>query len=68
MLENPEIQILLNILKLTLVFNDDVALLSVLMSNFGKFNQDEIYDIVKGSEKTLTQIVLENEKGIFDEF
>ena len=68
LLENPEIQILLNILKLTLVFNDDVALLSVLMSNFGKFNQDEIYDIVKGSEKTLTQIVLENEKGIFDEF
>ncbi len=58
--DNPEIQILINILKITLCFNDDVALLSILMSNFGRFNQDEIYNLLQGQEKTLTEIVQEN--------
>src|SRR5699024_1026119 len=43
LLDTPEIEVLLNILKVTLSPSDEIALLSVLMSNFGRLNQDEIY-------------------------
>ena len=52
LLDTPEIEVLLNILKVTLSPSDEIALLSVLMSNFGKLNQDEIYSL-RGSGKPL---------------
>lgn len=45
LLDIPEIKVLLNLLKITLVQDDEIALLSVLMSNFGKLNQDQIFDL-----------------------
>ena len=52
LLDTPEIEVLLNILKVTLSPSDEIALLSVLMSNFGKLNQDEVYSL-RGSGKPL---------------
>lgn len=42
LLETPEIMVLLNILKICLHPNDEVALLSVLLSAFGKFQPEQI--------------------------
>lgn len=66
LLETPEIKILLNLLKIALTLNDDVALLSVLMSNFGKFSQDDMIAICGSSDEKLTEIVQKNAK--FAEF
>ena len=52
LLDTPEIEVLLNILKVTLSPSDEIALLSVLMSNFGRLNQDEVYSL-RGSGKPL---------------
>ena len=43
LLETPEIMVLLNILKICLHKNDEVALLSVLLSAFGKFQPEQIF-------------------------
>ncbi len=57
LLDKPEIKILLNILKITLCENDEVALLSILMSNFGRLSQDDILSL-RG--KDLFESVKEN--------
>ena len=45
LLDLPEIKILLNLLKVTLSKNDEIALLSVLMSNFGRLSQDDVFEL-----------------------
>lgn len=50
LLDTPEIKVLHNILKVTLDHDDEIALLSVLMSNFGRLNQDDILRLRKGGK------------------
>lgn len=57
-----ETKILLNILKIALNFDDDVAMLSVLTSVFGGFSFEEIVKEKSGYDKTLCEIVFESEK------
>ena len=47
--EEVEIQVLINWLKVCLNFDDEIALLSVLLSPFGEFSLEEIIEI-KGEE------------------
>lgn len=68
LMEDPEIKVLLNLLKLSLNMDDDIVLLSVLNSPFSKV---DFFDVVKektATEKTLCQLVKEDEKGLFAEF
>lgn len=60
--DTPEIKILIAVLKIALSQQDNLSLLSVLMSNFGKFNQDEILQICQKENKNLCEIVKNNEK------
>lgn len=60
LLDEIEIQVVLNFLKIALNFDDDIALLSVLLSPFGGFDLPEIIDAMDGRE--LHEIVKENEK------
>lgn len=68
LMEEPEIQVLLNLLKLALNVDDDIALLSVINSPFCDI---EFFDVVKekvASEKPLCQLVKENESGLYTRF
>ena len=62
LMDTPEIQVLLSLLKISLSLQDDVSLLCVLMSNFGKFNQDEIAKIRLENDEELYKTVKNNEK------
>lgn len=64
LLDEIEIKVLLNFLKIALNIDDEVALLSVLLSPFGKFSLEEIVDI-KGKEN-LCELV--KKEPIFEKF
>ena len=66
LLDNSEIMILHNVLKVTLYSHDDIALLSVLMSAIGKFDQVEIFENLNKYENNLQEMVKKDEK--FHEF
>lgn len=67
LLDTPEIEVLLNILKVTLNHDDEIALLSVLMSNFGRLNQDDIFALRKG--ENLYEEVKDNDAiALLEEF
>lgn len=70
LLDIPEIKVLLNLLKVTLTKDDEIALLSVLMSNFGKLNQDEVYALKKRDVDLFTCIKESNPEfvDLLDEF
>ena len=60
--DDPLMKIFLNWLKLSLVFDDDVAMLSVLKSPIIGMTLEEIASIKGNDERLLCQIVLTNEK------
>jgi len=60
LLDEVEINVVLNFLKIALNLDDDIALLSVLLSPFGGFELAEIIEVMDG--RTLHEIVKENEK------
>ena len=62
LMDTPEIQVLLALLKISLSIRDNISLLSVLMSNFGRFNQDEIAKICLENDKELFEIVENSEE------
>lgn len=63
-----EIKILLNYLKIALNSDDDVAMLSVLLSGLSKNSMQEIVDLKNNSPKSLCEIVVEDFDGVFAEF
>ena len=63
LLETPEIMVLLNLLKICLHPNDEVALLSVLLSAFGKFQPEQIYSWKK--DRTFEELLQDEQ---FDDF
>lgn len=65
LMSKPEMQMLVNYLKLALSFDDDVALLSVLLGGLYRFKVEDILKI-KEDDKTLCQCVLQ--EGNFDTF
>ncbi len=58
--EEPEIKVLLCYLKLALNFDDEISLLSVLLSGMYRFDIEEIWKLKQG--KTLMDLVVSNEK------
>ena len=62
LMDTPEIQVLLALLKISLSIRDNISLLAVLMSNFGRFDQNEIAKICLDNERELFEIVSENGK------
>lgn len=64
--DHPLMKVLLNWLKLSLTFDDDVAMLSVLKSPLVGFSLEEIASVVKQDERRLCEIVSNN--PIFDKF
>ena len=62
--EEVEVQVLVNLLKVCLNFDDEIALLSVLLSPFGGFSLEEIISL-KG-ESSLCEIAKTSE--IFEDF
>ena len=68
LLEEAEIQVLLNLLKLALNVDDDIALLSVINSPFCNIDFFEVVKEKASTEKTLCQLVVEDEKGLFAQF
>ena len=65
LLSSPEIQILLNLLKVALCKNDEVALLSILMSNFVRLDANEIFRLKK-KDVLLFEAVKENYAEVFE--
>ena len=65
LLQEVEIQVLLNILKISLNYDDDIALLSVLISPFGGFSLEQILE-AKDNNQSLSQFVVTHE--MFSEF
>jgi len=68
LMEEPEIMVLLNYLKLALGYKDDVALLSVLTSALCEISIDEIVNLKKNSEKTLYELVFQEKNPKFETF
>ncbi|MDE6583219.1 MAG: UvrD-helicase domain-containing protein, partial [Clostridia bacterium] len=68
LLDEVEIQVLLNYLKIALNMDDDVACLSVILSGLGDFTAEQIVEAKSESDKTLCQIVLEDENKVFEKF
>ena len=60
LLDEVEINVVLNFLKIALNLDDDIALLSVLLSPFGGFELSEIIEVMDG--RALHEIVKENQK------
>lgn len=68
LMDEVEIKILLNFLKVALNMDDDISLLSVLMSGLFKFKLEKIVEKKSESDKTLCEIVTENQDGDFSLF
>lgn len=68
LLDEVEVKVLLNYLKVALNMDDDIALLSVLLSPFGQFNLQQIVDEKNKNEKKLCEIVLEDASGLYVDF
>ncbi len=67
LLEEPEIMMLLNYLKLALVMDDDVCCLSVLAGLY-HISYQQIVEQKKDDGKSLCEIVVEDKSGIFSQF
>ncbi len=68
LLEEAEVQVLLNFLKLALNMDDDVACLSVLLSGLGGFKPETIVEEKFERNETLCEIVLNDENKTFEKF
>lgn len=68
LMDEPEIKMLHNYLKIALDMNDDVALLSVLMSDLSETNLDEVFEIKTKENKSLCEIVNDDKENIFSKF
>lgn len=66
LLDEPEVRMLLNYLKVVLNNDDEVALASVLLSGLCDFNLNQIIENKK--DKSLCQMVVDDENGIFKDF
>ncbi len=67
LLDEPEIKMLLNYLKLALVFDDDVCCLSVLVGLY-HINFDDILALKREKNQSLCEIIAKNENGPFKKF
>jgi len=68
LLDEVEIEVLLNYLKIALNMEDDIALLSVLLSGLGGFSLDEIAEQKINSEQSLCNIIKEDKNQKFLKF
>lgn len=68
LMEEPEIKMLHNFLKIAFCMDDDVALLSVLMSNLCDVNLDDVLKEKENSQEKLCEIVEKDENKIFSLF
>ena len=68
LLEDSEIRIILALLKLTINFNDDISLVAVMNSWFGRFSLDEILKIAKIDKERqfYEKVLLSQEQKIVD--
>lgn len=66
LMDEPEMKVLLNILKIAKCADDDVALLSVLLSPFGNFSMGEVASEKIGNEKSLCEIVFDKNNKKFE--
>ncbi len=66
LLEEPEIMMLLNYLRLLIDQNDDVSILSVLLSGLYGFDYQQIFDAKQ--KKSLFEVVFQEKNQIFDQF
>lgn len=56
LLENAEIKILINILKFILCEDDEIALVSIMMSNFGRFSQMDMLNLKNQYQNSFCEI------------
>lgn len=68
LVDDNEIKVLINYLKIALGFKDEVALVSVLTSALCGFGLDELVCLKKNSKMSLYDLVMTNENGSFDKF
>ena len=68
LMDEVEIKILLNFLKVSQNMNDDIALASVLISPFGGISLQKLLIEKQGFEGELCQLVREDKNGIFQKF
>lgn len=68
LLDELEIKVLLNYLKIALNLDDDIALLSVLLSSIGKFDLEEIAIEKLNAQLSLSEVVKINKNGKFNTF
>ena len=66
--KEPEVEMLINYLRLSLSLDNEVALLSVLLSGLYLFDIEKIFDEKQNSGKTLVELVKENKNGYFTKF
>lgn len=66
--QEPEIQMLVNYLRLALAVDNEVALLSVLLSGLYLLDIQKILDEKIEKQKNLVEVVLENQSGLFTKF
>ena len=66
--EQPEILMLINYLKIALNLDDDIALLSVLMSDLSEINLSEILDEKIATEKSLCKTILDSKNKKINKF
>lgn len=68
LMDEVEVKILLNFLKVSMNIDDEIALMSVLMSGLFKFKLEEIIEEKIESAKSLCELVIKNQSGKFSYF
>lgn len=68
LLDEPEIKVLLSYLKIALNADDDVSMLSVLLSGLSDVSLQQIVDEKSKNDLSLCEIVIKDDKKIFENF
>ena len=66
--DEVEVKVLINYLKVAFNNDDEIALLSVLLSGLGNLSADKVFAEIQSSSMPLTELVNSDVKGVFADF